>query len=284
MFETILLTGAAGMIGSRVAAELISTGNQVIGLDRKEGSLLDENYTHIKVELGDAEGLRGIFAANRIDRVIHLAALAHTAGVRNLSREAYYEINVRCAENVFLCAAEKNIPVLFISTADVYGFVKGVATAATVPHPVTVYGKTKYLAEQALARICRLYDIFRFAPVYTDEVKRDIQKRYYFRYPDWGYLIGKGEDYEFLSIETAAERMVDWCHREPTRQIFNVKNETVTNTAECLRHERAAGRAKHVLHFPRWMVRLGFGVIYCLTGKNKYTFLLNKAVHPLRTE
>lgn len=284
MSETVLLTGAAGMIGTRVIAGLLAAGNRVIGLDRKESPLRDGNYTHITAELGDADALRNIFDAHRIDRVIHLAALAHTAGVQDLSREAYYEINVRCAENVFSCAAEKNIPVLFISTADVYGFVKGVATAATVPHPVTVYGKTKYLAEQALAHICRLYDIFRFAPVYTDEMKRDIQKRYYFRYPDWGYLIGKGMDYEFLFIDTAVARMVDWCRREPTGRIYNVKNETLTNTAACLSQERAAGRAKHVLHFPRWTVRFGFGVIFCLTGKNKYTYLLNKAVHPLRTE
>ncbi len=272
------------MIGTHVVAELITAGDRVIGLDLKESAVRDEKYTHITVELGDFDALHGIFDANRIDRVIHLAALAHTAGVRDLSREAYYEINVRCAENVFLCAAEKNIPVLFISTADVYGFVKGVATAGSVPHPITVYGKTKYLAEQSLARICRLYDIFRFAPVYTDEVKRDIQKRYYLRYPDLGYLIGRGMDYEFLSIDTAAARIVDWCHREPTGRIYNVKNEAMTNTAECLLHERAAGRAKHILRFPRWTVRIGFGVIFFLTGKNKYTFLLNKAVHPLRTE
>ena len=284
MSETVLLTGAAGMIGAHVATGLIATGQRVIGLDRKESLIRNENYTHIMVDLGNAERLKDIFNAYPVDRVIHLAALAHTAGEKDLSYETYYEINVRCAENIFLCAAEKDIPVLFISTADVYGFVKGVATAGTVPHPVTVYGKTKYLAEQALEHICKSYDIFRFAPVYTDGVKRDIQKRYYFRYPDWGYLIGKGMDYEFLYIDTAVAQMVDWCHRAPTGRIFNVKNETMTNTAECLRQERTAGRAKHILHFPRWMVCFGFDVIYCLTGKNKYTFLLNKAVHPLRTE
>ncbi len=284
MPETILLTGATGMIGTQVAFGLVKAGKKVIGIDRRESPFHHECYKHIIANLESIDDLQEVFRTCVIDRVVHLAALAHTAGVKDLSYDAYFNANVICAENIFTLAEEKKIPVLFISTADVYGFVKKIATPETEPHPVTVYGKTKLIAEQKLKDCCSEYDIFRFAPVYTDEIKRDIQKRYYFRYPKWAYIIGKGLDYEFLYIDTAVDNIVNWCDKNPKNSIFNIKNEKTINTAECLKAERSQGRARHILHFPRWLVCFGFCVIYCLTGKNKYTFLLNKAVHPLKTE
>lgn len=286
MSKTVLLTGASGMIGSSVVRGMLDAGYDVIGIDRKASACEDPCYTHLTVDLSDRDALCALFAEHQIDRVIHLAALAHTAGESDLSYETYYRINVTCAKNVFSVAAERDVPVLFISTADVYGFVKGVATKNTEPKPVTVYGKTKYLAECELRSICSEsgYDIFRFAPVYTEEIKRDIQKRYYLKAPNWAYIIGKGMDYEFLAIGHAVERLVAWVETPVSNEAFNVKDEKLVNTAQCLTLERAEGRAKHILHFPKWLISFGFGVIKCLTGKNKYTYLLNKAVHPLRTE
>ena len=66
--------------------------------------------------------------------------------------------------------------------------------------------------------------------------------------------------------------------------IAKQKDEKRMNPIDCIREEKAEGRAKHVLYFPRWMVKVGFGAIKFITGKNKYTYLLNKAVNPLRTE
>lgn len=284
MSKAIMVTGAAGMIGTRLVRRLIETGKTVVGIDRRSSEFQIDGYTHRTVDLSDATAVKEVFDSYEIDRVIHLAALAHTVGVKDTSYQAYYNINVKCAENIFLCAESMQIPVLFISTVDVYGFVRGTATAETVPHPVSVYGKTKYFAEQKLKECCSNYDIFRFAPVYANDIKRDIQKRYYLRYPNWAYKIGKGMSYELLNIDTAVEHMADWCEKAPTSKVFNIKDETLTNAAACLAEERAQGRAKHILYFPLWIVKLSFGALYCFTGKNKYTYLLNKAVHPLRTE
>ncbi len=284
MFRVILVTGAAGMIGTGLVKELVESGKHVIGLDCKASSFKSDSYVHIIADLLDKECVEGIFASYDIERVIHLAALAHTAGIKNLSYNTYYEINVSGAENIFSCAGKIDIPVLFTSTVDVYGFVKGVATEQTVPKPVTDYGKTKYLAERSLKQLCDYYDIFRFAPVYSDDVKRDIQKRYYLKYPNWAYRIGKGMDCEFLYIDTAIKYMIDWCQKDPTNKVFNIKDSDVINTADCILEERSRDRAKHVVRFPSWITKCGFHVIYCLTGKNKYTYLLNKAVYPLRTE
>lgn len=286
--KTILVTGTAGMIGSAVAKKLLEKGYRVIGVDRCDGKIEHENYNHIVVDLAETMDVIGIFEKHNVDRVIHLAAIAHAFSNGKISREDYYTANVVCARNVFIGASQKKIPLLFISTADVYGFTKGTVSAATTPEPVSDYAKSKVMAEKELIEIAMGFesgfDIFRFAPVYTDEIKRDIQKRYYLKYPDIAYIIGEGTGYEFLNINVAVEKMVEWAEIEPQNTIHNIKNEKLINTAECLEEEIEAGRATKLIRFPKWLVRFGFGVIFCLTGKNKYTYLLNKAVNPIRTK
>jgi nucleoside-diphosphate-sugar epimerase len=202
---TILVTGSNGMIGSHVVKRLLDNGFIVIGIDRRDSTLTNERYIHHNIDLFDINELESIFNDYIINRVIHLAALAHTAGEVDLSYKQYYKVNVICAQNIFHCAAKRQIPILFISTTDVYGFVKGIATVGIEPKPITIYGKTKYIAEIELKNICMKYDckysIYRFAPVYTDHIKRDIQKRYYIKYPNLAFIIGKGIEYEFLYIK-----------------------------------------------------------------------------------
>ena len=280
----ILVTGAAGMIGSRLVEKLLPAGLSVVGLDRCESRIKAEGYSHYAVDLGDAAALAEIFEKHKIDRVIHLAALAHRHKETDLSLEHYVHVNVECAKNIFSAAEKSGVPVLFISTVDVFGFTRGVVSADTVAHPVTNYGKTKLMAEEELKKICARYSIFRLSPVYTPEIKRDIQKRYYLKEPEYAYIIGKGNEYEVLNIELATQRMLDWCAMEPDNKIHVLKDERPLITSECIRAEKALGRAKHVIRCPRWIAVAGYGVLRGLTGKNKYTYLLSKAVYPLKTE
>lgn len=277
--KTILLTGAAGMIGSATAEALCGAGYRVIGVDRAmREQACWEQYV---LDLSDKAGLTELIKSNKIHRIIHLAALAHATDGRKYSWEDYRHLNVECAQNVFEAAGD--IPVLFISTVDVYGFTKEIVNAKTEACPVSQYAKSKLMAEQ-LCKELPSYTIFRFSPVYTDTVKRDIQKRYYLKYPKIAYLIGKGAEYEVLNIRGAVTAMRDWCEETPENDLLIIKDPHPLNTAEAIKAEKEAGRAKTVLKFPRWMVQAGYAVLKALTGKNKYTYLLNKAVNPLRTE
>lgn len=280
---TILVTGARGMIGSRLVRALLEKGHTVVGIDRSKDSFAADGYTHREADLADRETLRRIVEEYGVDRVIHLAALAHTEGVEDLSWERYRRVNVEGSESVFAAAGDR--PVLFISTVDVYGFYDGKApvNGDSPIRPVSKYGKSKALAEEACRKLSR-YSIFRFSPVYTDTVKRDIQKRYYLRYPSVAYLVGKGTEFEILNVERAVEAMLAWCGSEPEGETRIIKDPERMDTADYIRAEREAGRAGLVLHFPRWMVRAGYAVLFRLLGENEKTYLLNKAVYPLRSE
>lgn len=273
----ILVTGAAGMIGSHLTAALKEKAFEVVGVDVKP---MDEI---IQCDLGDKEAFDRVVKENQVDRIIHLAALAHAVSGKKYTKEMYEHLNVECANNVFEVAAENKFPVLFISTVDVFGFQKGIVNAQTECHPVTIYGKTKYRAEQLLKNSGAKYTIFRFSPVYTKEVKRDIQKRIYLKYPKWTYQIGKNTQYEVLNIEKAITEMVEWCNKEPQNEIRIIKDGELLNTVDYIKAEKELGNAKHIIHLPRWLVVFGYGILR-ITGKNKYTFLINKAVNPLRSE
>ena len=280
---TILVTGAKGMIGSQLVKGLLDQGYKVVGVDRVGEDYSEDNFIFCNLDLADEDKLKKIVSDNKVDRIIHLAALAHRNGNEDLSWERYKHINVDCAKNVFDAAEDR--PLLFISTVDVYGFYDGKApvNGNTEPHPVSKYGQSKVLAEAECKKL-QHYTIFRFSPVYTSAVTRDIQKRYYLKYPKIAYRVGKGTAFEILNIEKAVSSMVNWCSEEPINDIRIIKDDKLMWTPDYIKNEKDKGNAKVVLYFPKWLVDFGYVVIKCLTGKNEKTYLLNKAVHPLRSE
>lgn len=279
----ILVTGSAGMIGGYVVKGLIEKGHTVFGVDRIAKDIKLEGLTQVILDLSSMEGVMQLFDDKKIDRVIHLAALAHTKGVADTSWEAFKKVNVDCAENLFEACAKHKVPVLFISTVDAIGMVKGLITPDTELNPVSNYGKSKAMAEGYLKEICDIWNIYRFSPVYTEDVKRDIQKRYYLKYPDWAYLIGGGQQFEVLNVRKAVSSMVDWVDKPADNTIHIIKDEVLLDSARVIAEEKEEGRAKHVIRLPRWLVVCGYYCIKFVFGNSNKTYLVFKALWPFRT-
>lgn len=279
----ILVTGSAGMIGGYVVKGLIGKGHIVIGVDRVKPKEENDGLIPVVLDLSSKDDVMRVFSDNKIDRCIHLAALAHTKGVADTSWEAFKKVNVDMAENVFEACAKYNVPILFISTVDAIGMVKGLITPETKLNPISNYGKSKALAESRLKAICSKWNIYRFSPVYTQDVKRDIEKRYYLKYPNFAYLIGGGQQFEVLDVKKAVASMVDWVDKSVDNTIHIIKDEELLDSAKVITEERAEGRAKYVLRIPRWMVVCGYYCIKLVFGKSNKTYLVFKALWPFRT-
>ena len=282
----ILVTGSAGMIGCNVVKGLIEKGHMVIGVNRRKNdnaNEYDSKFSQVVLDLGAKEAIMQLFEDKKIDRVIHLAALAHTKGVVDISWEAFKKVNVDCAENLFEACAKHDVPVLFISTVDAIGIVKGVIKPDTELNPISNYGKSKAMAEGRLKEICKDWNIYRFSPVYTPEIKRDIEKRYYLKYPNWAYKIGDGEKFEVLNINGAVAAMVNWVDKKVDNTIHVIKDPELLDINDLIKAEKAEGHAKHVLRFPRWMVVCGYYGIKMIFGKSNKTYLVFKALWPFRT-
>lgn len=151
----ILVTGAAGYIGSICAEVLVSRGMKVIALDSLlEGhqAAVPKEATFCRVELGNREQLESVFVQHKIDAVMHFAAEA-LVGKSMKEPSIFYATNVACGVNLLDAMTRHGVrKFIFSSTAATYG------EPETVPipedhrkSPINPYGKSKLVFEGILA-------------------------------------------------------------------------------------------------------------------------------------
>lgn len=283
MTRAILLTGASGMIGSRVALALCERGHRVIGADIAGPKLEHENYTHVTCDLTRPDDVEALFRAHPADRAVHLAALAHVTGEADLSWNRYFLLNVLVSQHVFECAARRSVPVFFASTVDVYGIPDSPVTEQTPPAPLGGYARSKWEAENRLAALMgdTPYFIARFAPVYTSDDMRDVRRRYYLKYPSVAYLVGGGRDYAFLSVDRVADAVCLWAQRDQApRGVVNFCEDAPFNAADLVAEERRFGKADRVLRVSEWMARLG--LLAAKLCPDRLRLNVNKILNPAR--
>jgi UDP-glucuronate 4-epimerase len=180
-----LVTGAAGFIGNFVSERLCDAGHEVIGLDNLNDyydpnlklsrlKRLDKftNFTFVKLDLANREGMESLFVEQQFDRVIHLAA---QAGVRYSIENpmAYIDSNlVGMATILEGCRHNKVKHLVYASSSSVYGMNEKMpfSTEDAVDHPVSLYAATKKSNELMAHSYSHLYDLpttgLRFFTVY----------------------------------------------------------------------------------------------------------------------
>ncbi len=183
--KTVLVTGAAGFIGSYLSERLLAEGQRVIGFDNlnnyydvklKESRLEKiskyEKFSFVKGDLADKHAVDELFEKFKPDIVVNLAA---QAGVRYsiTNPEAYISSNVIGFFNIL--EACRNYPVehlVYASSSSVYGTNKKVpySTEDKVDNPVSLYAATKKSNELMAHAYSKLYKIpatgLRFFTVY----------------------------------------------------------------------------------------------------------------------
>jgi len=155
---TILVTGAAGFIGYHVAQRLLERGDTVVGLDNlneyydvslKEARLArladHASFRFIKLDVADRDGMTSLFASERPQRIVHLAA---QAGVRYSleNPHAYIDSNLAGFTNILEgCRATGVEHLVYASSSSVYGGNTRMPFSEhdNIDHPVSLYAATK---------------------------------------------------------------------------------------------------------------------------------------------
>jgi UDP-glucuronate 4-epimerase len=185
MSRNILVTGAAGFIGMHVARTLMERGDHVVGLDNVNDyydvnlklARLGELQPHpqfrfVKLDLADREGMESLFAKERFDRVIHLAA---QAGVRYslTNPHAYVQSNLVGFMNILEACRHSGVPhLVYASSSSVYGANTEMPFSVhdNVDHPLSMYAATKKANELMAHTYSHLYALpttgLRFFTVY----------------------------------------------------------------------------------------------------------------------
>ena len=191
--QTFLITGAAGFIGSHLADKLLNEGNKVIVVDNfcdfynpeiKENNvkhnLSNPNYKLYRADIRDRNELAKVFNENKIDVVIHLAAMA---GVRpSIDNPIYYqEVNCVGTQNILEKMKLHNIKKLVMaSSSSVYGNCKEVPFKENmiVDFAISPYAATKKANEVMTHVYHKLFDfnviMLRFFTVFGPRQRPDL--------------------------------------------------------------------------------------------------------------
>jgi len=181
----ILVTGAAGFIGSVTARQLLERGDTVVGLDNfndyydvmlKEAraARLDpfENFSMVRIDLADRAAMETLFEREKFDKVVHLAA---QAGVRYSieNPHSYIDSNIVGTLHVLEGCRHNNVEhLVYASSSSVYGAntTMPFSIHQNVDHPLALYGATKKANELMAHTYSNLYGLpttgLRFFTVY----------------------------------------------------------------------------------------------------------------------
>ncbi len=181
----ILVTGAAGFIGSHLSQRLLARGDEVIGLDNlndyydvslKEARLArlqgKDGFQFVQLDLADREGIAELFAQQRFDRVVNLAA---QAGVRYslINPHAYVDSNLTGFVNILEgCRHNEVEHLVYASSSSVYGANTSMPFSVhdNVDHPVSLYAASKKANELMAHTYAHLFRLpvtgLRFFTVY----------------------------------------------------------------------------------------------------------------------
>jgi UDP-glucose 4-epimerase len=153
-FMKILVTGAAGYIGSVVAERLIADGHAVTAFDNLEHGhrmAVHPAATFVDGDLLDREALHALLRTGAFDAVVHLAADALIdESIRDPGR--FFRVNVTGGLNLLDAMAAAGVRrLVFSSTAAIYGEPEALPIPENAPHrPVNAYGESKLAFERAL--------------------------------------------------------------------------------------------------------------------------------------
>ena len=180
----VLVTGAAGFIGSHLSLKLLARGDQVTGIDNlndyydvtlKEARLArlqtHSGFSFRRHDIVDREGMADIFAGERFDCVVNLAA---QAGVRYslVNPHAYVDANVTGFLNILEGVRHHGGHLVFASSSSVYGGNTRLPFSEkdSVDHPVSLYAATKRANELMAHSYAHLFGVratgLRFFTVY----------------------------------------------------------------------------------------------------------------------
>jgi UDP-glucuronate 4-epimerase len=262
--QTILVTGAAGFIGSHSAEALLDRGYEVIGIDNfcdfydrawKEANLraVGGGLEIEEMDVADGKRIAALVARIKPAAILPLAAMA---GVRpSIERPAYYcRVNVEGTTNLLQAAVENKVPkFLFASSSSVYGNASRVpfSEADPVDEPISPYAATKRAGELLCHTYWHLYKLpsfcLRFFTVFGPRQRPDLAIHKFTRLIDQGKpipMFGDGStsrDYTFVGdIVGGIMAALDRCDRF---RIYNLGgNDPVTLKVLIREIENAIGK------------------------------------------
>ncbi len=162
----VLVTGASGLLGSKLVAELVSRGYEVVAIHNRNPVMLEhEKLVKIKLDITNRTLLEDLILRARPDVIIHCAAYTDVDGCER-DRELAWRVNVEATRSIVRAARVVRSYLIYVSTDYVFDGEKGMYREDDVPNPVNYYGLTKLIGEELVRASDLLYTIVRPSAIY----------------------------------------------------------------------------------------------------------------------
>lgn len=275
---TYFITGGAGFIGSSLTKKILESGNKVVTIDNfcdfynpkiKENNIKEfaknSNYKMYRADIRDKEAIKKIFDENKIDIVMHLAAMA---GVRPSIENPilYQEVNCMGTQNILEEMKAHNIKNLVMaSSSSVYGNCKEVPFREdmVVDYAISPYAATKKANEVMTHVYHKLFDMnvimLRFFTVYGPKQRPDLAINKFTRLmledkeiP----MFGDGttsRDYTYIDdIVEGIQKSCKYCmNNENVYEILNIGNSSPVSLKEMIETiGKALGKTPKIKQLP----------------------------------
>jgi len=270
----ILITGAAGFIGSHLAEKLLAEGHRIVGLDSfdnfyspqiKKNNLAIANqnphYTFIQGDVLDAKTLEKIFRKNHFDWVIHLAA---KVGVRSSLDKPleYANTNINGTLNVLEQARKTEVKnFILASSSSVYGATSQIPFTENdiCQEQLSPYGVSKKIAELYCYVFHKVYQIniacLRFFTVYGPRQRPDMAIRQFTKLIETHQtlsLYGSGQSQrDYTYIDDIVKGIMNTIKYHQGFEIYNLGNsQTISLSALVSLLEKSLGKKAKIKKLP----------------------------------
>jgi dTDP-4-dehydrorhamnose reductase len=160
----ITVTGANGLVGSRLCRLLVVEGHVVTAVARGERRTVGD-YEYLSCDLADADGVGRALSTSRPETVIHTASMTEVDACEK-NPDAAWAANTVAVANVARQARVADAHLVHVSTDYVFDGQDGPYDEEARPNPSGVYARTKWLGEEAVRLLAGSWAIARTAVVY----------------------------------------------------------------------------------------------------------------------
>lgn len=267
----ILVTGAAGFIGSNLCELLLVKGYKVIGIDNFYNNyerwikkyhlkycLGNPNFIFLEYNILDPNIVK-LIEGLKIDCIIHLADIPGVTACSEVNFDEYIKYNITATQRMLDAIKNKGVKkLIYASSSTVYGDNNGLPMSELHnPKPISLYGVTKLAGETLCHYYGKVYDIdvsiLRFFTVYGPRQRPDMAFHNFIKkiiMEEEIYIYGDGEQRrDFIYVEDICEIILNLLELNLKNEIINVGGGIALSVNEAIKIIEKLLNKKAVLRY-----------------------------------
>ena len=161
----VLVTGASGLLGTKLVKILANRGHEVIAVYHSRSLPRVQGVKSVQLDIRDRVRLEDLILKTQPEVVVHAAAYTDVDGCER-NKSLAWSVNVSSTRSIVRVSRVVNAHIIYISTDYIFDGEKGLYREDDIANPVNYYGLTKLVAEELVKSSELLYTIIRPSAIY----------------------------------------------------------------------------------------------------------------------